>query len=67
MGVFGYIGILLAAYGCYGAGNGRIYANMGLYGRVLCRTDEPFLFWCGCLSYLVGGGALIVAAIMRPA
>ena len=66
MGVFGYLGSLLCLYGIYGMAYGRIYARWGWGGRFFYKTEEPMHFWLACLSYWLGGGALIVASIVHP-
>lgn len=43
--MFKFLGVVLAAYVCYAAVSGRVYAKSGVSGRHVLREESPGYFW----------------------
>jgi hypothetical protein len=49
------VGLLLSAYGAYGAWSGSVWAKSGLQMKRVDRCDEPVAFWLIAVMYICMG------------
>ena len=63
IGLLKVVGIVMAAYGSYGAIVGQVYSTRD--SKTFSRVNEPFSFWAVSLGYIIVGCLIYFALVHK--